>query len=57
MHAPPDDESHIIHLQSSYSGGRILEQYGFDTSWGWQSFDRWVDCVTTCNPALEEEPD
>ena len=32
-----------------------------NTSWGLatnkQSFDRWVDCVTTCNPALGEEPD
>ena len=21
------------------------------------TFDRWVDCVATCNPALGEEPD
>ena len=24
---------------------------------GGKSFDRWVDCVTTCNPAQGEESD
>ena len=26
------------------------------TSWVWHSFDRWVDCMTTGNPALGKEP-
>ena len=34
-------------------------RYGVDfliTSYGSQFFNRWVDCVTTCNLALGEEP-
>ena len=46
-----------MHLQSSYFGDRTLLQCGLNTSWGQQSFDRWVSCETTCNPAQGEDPD
>lgn len=29
----------------------------FDTSWGYQSFNRWVGCGIICNPAQGKEPD
>ena len=35
----------------------LSEICGSDITWGKQSLSRWVNCVTTCNPALVEVAD